>query len=227
MQGIGILFIHLLYLIFFIGYFIYSYTLHKKSVLPYFLISTFILVIEFFSLSGNHQTFIFFILFNFIYIIYRLITQYLEQDLSKKNLLYLPLYALVPFIFIFFIKLLAILKIAFPYIITNIYFQVSLLVFLILIIILKYTHLLNWRRLFLFILLYFIGAFPIIKIKTENDIKNIALKKFNKVPICLNINFNIHSEFRSPHALIKKFEKYYYWSFRENNFIENNRIQGC
>ena len=51
------------------------------------------------------------------------------------------------------------------------------------------------------------------------EIARIALKKFNIVPEYIDINFDIFSERKTPHAIVEKNGKVFYWSFRRNDFI--------
>jgi len=220
MEAIGLLLVNFLYLIFFIGYFVFSYSLYRKLVLPYFSISMIILIVEFFTLSGSHKTFIISILFNIIYLFYTALGNSQATKKDRKILQKLPVVALSPYFLIFVVSSASKLNIVFPYLVLhNTYFLFFLLIFILLLkIILFKRTLLNRYMAGITIFVYIGITFSIITYNIENNIKNISIRKFGIIPQCLNINFDINDEFRPPHALVKKDGKYYYWSFRENNF---------
>jgi len=226
MAGLGLLFLNFVYLVFFISYFIFSYGLHKNLVLPYFLLNTIILILEFFTLNGSHKTFIISIIFNVGYFISVRLSK--ESKENQKVLQTLPLFALVPYLFLYFVIYGSKLNIVLPYLTLNCScFLFSLVAFIILIAIMFKKQLLSKYIVGVIFLVYFMVSFLIITHNIENKIKDVSIKRFGITPQCVDINFDITGEFKSPHALVKKGNKYYYWSFRENDFIENNRIQGC
>jgi len=229
MEAIGLLLVNFLYLIFFIGYFIFSYSLYKNLVLPYFSINMIILLIEFFTLSGSHKTFTISILFNIIYLFYITFENSKATKKDRKILQRLAVIALSPYFLIFIVSYASKLNIIFSFLVLhNTYFLFFFLIFMLLLIIIQFKRiLLNRYMVGITFFVYIVIAFSIMTYNIENNIKNISIEKFGIAPQCLNINFDIYDDFRHPHALVKKDEKYYYWSFRENNFIENNNIQGC
>ena len=55
----------------------------------------------------------------------------------------------------------------------------------------------------------------------EKRISTVAIKKYGVEPSYLNINFDINAEYKTPHAVIHKDKKSYYWSFEKNDFVLN------
>ena len=55
----------------------------------------------------------------------------------------------------------------------------------------------------------------------EKRISTVAIKKYGVEPSYLNINFDINAEYKTPHAVIHRDKKSYYWSFEKNDFVLN------
>ena len=229
MEAIGSLFIHGMYIMFFIIYFAFTYSLYGYLVFPYFSINMVILIIEFFTLNGSHTTFVISIIFNLIFLMYIILSiGHHGYTKDKKILLMLPIITLVPYALIPILIYGSKLKIILPYLLfNNSYFLLSLVILITLVIILFKIEILNKYTIGLILFIYSILVFQILSYNIEKQIKDISIKKFGIPPQCLNINFDIHGNFKHPHALVKKNGNYYYWSFRKNKFIQNNRIQGC
>ena len=228
MEAIGSLFIHSLYLMFFIIYFAFTYSLYGYLVLPYFSINMIILIIEFFNLRGDHPTFIISIIFNVVFMVYIILLKKHVKTKEKKILLMLPIIALVPYGLITILIYGSKLKIILPYLLlSNSYFLLSLVILMVAVIILFKVKILSKYTIGLTLFIYSIFVFLVLTYGIEKQIKDIAIKRFGIPPQCLDINFDIYGSFKHPHALVKKDGNYYYWSFRKNKFIQNNRIQGC
>jgi len=112
-------------------------------------------------------------------------------------------------------------------IILNLYVQTSIWFLIMILFFLKQKKWLNWKSFGYAIFLYMILFLPLGNIFIKNNIEQLSINRFGIPPVCIDLDLSICGTFRHPHALVKKDGKYYYWSFRENNFIENNNIQGC
>jgi len=102
-----------------------------------------------------------------------------------------------------------------PFLKTTLSIQVITIVFIIWTI-----HILGkkWFNIFILLISFLIYMQVLIN-TTEYEIEKIALKKFNIIPKYIHINFDIFSEFKTPHAIVDKNGKIFYWSFRKNDFI--------
>ena len=101
--------------------------------------------------------------------------------------------------------------------------QLSILVFMLL----SISLLIKWHKKitkWIIFLCLLIGAFVCYTANVyliEKRIFTIAIKKYGVEPSYLNIDFDINAEYKTPHAVIHKDRKSYYWSFEKNDFVLN------
>ena len=56
-------------------------------------------------------------------------------------------------------------------------------------------------------------------VSMENNIYNKSIERFGIEPEYIDINFDMLSAGKTPHSIVRKDGKAYYWSFQKNDFV--------
>ncbi len=117
----------------------------------------------------------------------------------------IPIHAIVYFNIVYFPALLSMALLILGIVFFKKYYQVKLLNIVVL------------------LLLISLLTVPLAQFTATKYIYVAAQKRFQKQPEYVDITFDC--EVRRPHAIVLKNDKTYYWSFREDKFIESENIR--